>query len=358
MKDYSAPKWGHLDFQCEFLYVFVVYADFIVYICSSKTINTMKQTIIVTGGAGFIGHHLIKRLLNDGEHVMCVDNLSTGSYANIKTFTEKPNFRFVKHDIIETMRVEDDVKCIYNLACPASPKHYQKDAVHTLQTSVWGVYNLLELARAKDCPILQTSTSEIYGDPSVSVQAESYWGNVNPIGVRSCYDEGKRCAETLCMDFHRQYGTKVKIVRIFNTYGPNMSCTDGRVIPNFIKQALQDKDLTVYGNGAQTRSFMYVDDLVDGLVRMMDTPSSVMGPVNLGNPNEMTVDRLADKIIMMTSSHSRKINFPLPSDDPQRRCPDINKAYKVLGWKPVIGIEEGLKNTIEYYKQSINNEES
>lgn len=350
------PNGGILLFQCEFHCAFVVYTAFIVYICNSKTIKKMKQTIIVTGGAGFIGHHLIKRLLNDGEHVMCVDNLSTGLYANIKTFTGNPNFRFVKHDIIETMRVEDDVKCVYNLACPASPKHYQKDAVHTLQTSVWGVYNLLELAHEKGCPILQTSTSEVYGDPSVNVQPESYWGNVNPIGVRSCYDEGKRCAETICMDYHRMYGTQVKLVRIFNTYGPNMSCDDGRVIPNFIKQALSGAPVTIYGNGTQTRSFMYVDDLVEGLIRMMNTEPSVTGPVNLGNPNEMSVDKVADIIITITSSNSCKVNLSLPSDDPKRRKPDISMADKLLKWKPIVGIEEGLRRTIEYYNHVNQNE--
>lgn len=312
---------------------------------------------IITGGAGFIGHHLIDKLLKNGEQVVCIDNLSTGSYDNISAFTENPHFHFIRHDIINPINIADDIKCIYNLACPASPLHYQKDSIHTLQTSVWGIYNLLTLAQGKDCPILQTSTSEVYGDPSISVQSESYWGNVNPIGVRSCYDEGKRCAETLCMDFHRQNRAKVKIVRIFNTYGPYMSGTDGRVIPNFIKQALQNNDITIYGSGGQTRSFMYIDDLIDGLIRMMDTPSSITGPINLGNPNEISIERVADMIIKMTSSISQKIHLPLPSDDPRRRRPDIRKAANVLNWKPTITLEEGLRKTIDYYSHMIQKEQ-
>ncbi len=243
----------------------------------------MNKIIVVAGGAGFIGFHLIKRLLEDGESVECVDNMSTGSMDNVSYFANNPNFHFIKHDIVQPLEMKEEVKCIYNLACPASPEYYQKNAVNTLQTSVLGVLNLLELALKKGCPLLQASTSEVYGDPTIAVQAENYWGNVNPVGVRSCYDEGKRCAETLCMDYHRELGVRVKLVRIFNTYGSHMSGNDGRVIPNFITQALAEKDITIYGDGCQTRSLMYVDDLIEGMIRMMRTKDDVTGPVNLGN---------------------------------------------------------------------------
>lgn len=315
-------------------------------------LNLMKKKIIVAGGAGFIGYHLIKRLLEDGESVVCVDNLSTGAIENVQHFSTNTDYHFIQHDIVEPLEIDDEVKCVYNLACPASPVHYQKDSVQTLQTSVWGVYHLLRLAHKKGCPLLQTSTSEVYGDPIVEVQSEEYWGNVNPVGNRSCYDEGKRCAETLCMNYHRALGVPVKIVRIFNTYGTHMRTGDGRVIPNFITQAIAGSDITIYGDGNQTRSLMYVDDLIEGMIRMMHTDDSVTGPVNLGNPDEKSIKDIADMIIRATSSNSRTVYTALPSDDPRRRCPDISKANMLLDWVPKVGLVEGLERTIAYFRNS------
>jgi len=302
--------------------------------------------IIVTGGAGFIGSHLCKVLLDQKHEVVCVDNLYTGSLKNIQPLMKNPKFQFIQQDITEPL--DDTADQIYNLACPASPVHYQKDPVYTFKTSVMGIHNILELAHACKARILQASTSEVYGDPEQHPQKESYWGNVNPIGVRSCYDEGKRAAETLCMDFHRQFGVDIRIARIFNTYGPNMAPDDGRVVSNFIMQALKGKPITVYGTGGQTRSFCFVSDLVDGLIKLMN--SNTTGPVNLGNPDEFTIKELAEKVILMTKSKSKLVYTPLPEDDPKQRKPDISLAKSKLGWSPKVALTEGLKNTIEYFK--------
>jgi UDP-glucuronate decarboxylase len=314
----------------------------------------MKK-ILITGGAGFIGSHLCERLLDDGHEVLCLDNYFTGSKSNIIHLLGKPYFELVRHDVTEPYYAEVDE--IYNLACPASPIHYQYNPIKTVKTSVMGAINMLGLAKRIRARVLQASTSEVYGDPKVHPQPESYWGHVNPIGARSCYDEGKRCAETLFKDYHQQNGVRIKIVRIFNTYGPHMHPNDGRVISNFIMQALQGKDLTIYGDGFQTRSFQYVDDLVEGLVRMMQTPEEVTGPVNLGNPVEFTILELAKKILEMTGSGSRLVYRPLPEDDPVQRQPDITMAEEVLdGWHPVIGLENGLEKTIAYFQNLLNTE--
>lgn len=302
--------------------------------------------IIVTGGAGFIGSHLCKKLLEQGHTVVCVDNLYTGSKENIKELTANPKFQFIQHDIIKPL--EEDADQIYNLACPASPVHYQKDPIYTTKTSIFGTYHMLELAHANKASILQASTSEVYGDPLEHPQKETYWGNVNPIGIRSCYDEGKRAAETLCMDFKRYNNVNVHIARIFNTYGPNMVKEDGRVVSNFILQALSKKPITIYGNGKQTRSFCYVSDLVEGLIKLMN--SKITGPVNLGNPGEFTIKQLAEEIIKLTKSKSKIVYKPLPQDDPKQRKPDITQAKK-LGWTPEVQLIEGLKKTIEYFKE-------
>lgn len=315
-----------------------------------------KHISVVAGGAGFIGSNLCRRLLHDGRHVVCIDNLSTGCFDNIRSMVGD-DFEFIRHDITEPLPFSLHADEIYNLACPASPTHYQKDAIHTTKTAVIGTINMLELARANGCPILQSSTSEVYGNPEVHPQTEDYCGYVNPVGVRSCYDEGKRCAESLCMDYHRQYGVNVKIVRIFNTYGPGMAADDGRVVSNFITQALSGLPITIYGDGSQTRSFMYIDDLIEALVRMTETAKDVTGPVNLGNPDERSVNELAEMVIELTGSHSQLIHTPLPKDDPCRRCPDISNASRILdGWMPKIGIAEGLEKTIDYFRTIVINE--
>ena len=315
--------------------------------CQLPTANCRR--ILVTGGAGFIGSHLCERLLNDGHEVICLDNYFTGSRNNIVHLLDNPRFELVRHDVITPFMAEVDE--IYNLACPASPVHYQFNAIKTIKTSVMGAINMLGLAKRTGATILQASTSEVYGDPHVHPQPESYWGNVNPIGIRSCYDEGKRCAETLFMDYHRQNRVKIKIIRIFNTYGPRMHPQDGRVVSNFIIQALKGNDITIYGDGSQTRSFQYVDDLVEAMIRMMATPDSFTGPVNTGNPNEFTILQLAQKVIELTGSTSKIVHLPLPSDDPKQRQPGIELAKEALGgWEPKIQLEEGLKETIEYFK--------
>lgn len=302
--------------------------------------------IIVTGGAGFIGSHLCKALLGQKHEVVCIDNLYTGSRKNIQSLLKNPKFEFIQQDITEP--IDDTADQIYNLACPASPVHYQKDPVYTFKTSVFGAYNVLELAHACKARVLQASTSEVYGDPLEHPQKESYWGHVNPIGVRSCYDEGKRAAETLCMDFHRQFNVDIRIARIFNTYGPNMAPDDGRVVSNFIMQALAGKPITVYGTGSQTRSFCFVSDLVDGLIKLMN--SNIATPVNLGNPDEFTIKELAEKVISLTKSKSKIVYKPLPQDDPKQRKPDISLAKSKLKWSPEVALTEGLKKTIGYFK--------
>lgn len=310
------------------------------------------KNAIVAGGAGFIGSHLCDRLIKEGYSVLCLDNLYTGRMENIHHLLENSNFSFVRYDVTEPMSYED-VSLIFNLACPASPVHYQKDAVYTTKTAVIGTLNLLELAKANHCPILQASTSEIYGDPLVHPQTEDYYGNVNPIGIRSCYDEGKRCAESLCMDYHRQYGVQVKVIRIFNTYGPRMAEDDGRVVSNFITQALSGKDITIYGDGSQTRSFQYVDDLIEAMMRVVKIEDDLTGPINIGNPNEITIKTLAEMVITLAKSHSLIISKPLPENDPRRRCPDISLAAQQLcGWKPNVNIVEGLSKTIEYFRKT------
>ncbi len=304
--------------------------------------------ILVTGGAGFLGSHLVDRLLADGHSVVCLDNLFTGKAANIAHLKNNPRLHFIEHDVITPLSLKVDM--IYNLACPASPVHYQADAVRTLKTSVLGAINMLDLARANNARIFQASTSEVYGDPDVHPQPESYWGNVNPHGIRSCYDEGKRCAESLFFDYHRQYGVEIKVARIFNTYGSRMHPQDGRVVSNFIVQALRGEDLTIYGDGQQTRSFCFVDDLIEGFVRLMNSKPEVTGPVNLGNPNEFTMMELAEKVLHLTSSNSKLVYLPLPLDDPQQRRPDISLAQSVLDWEPKIQLENGLVKTIAYFQ--------
>ncbi|WP_397445414.1 UDP-glucuronic acid decarboxylase family protein [Polaribacter sp. R77954] len=308
----------------------------------------MKR-ILITGGAGFVGSHLCERLLNEGNEVLCLDNYFTGAKKNINKLRSNPNFEMVRHDITEPYYAEVDE--IYNLACPASPVHYQHNPIKTIKTSVMGAINTLGLAKRVGAKILQASTSEVYGDPAVHPQKESYWGNVNPIGIRSCYDEGKRCAETLFMDYHIQNKVAIKIIRIFNTYGPNMNPADGRVVSNFIMQALRGDDITIFGDGTQTRSFQYVDDLVEGMVRMMASDTAFLGPVNLGNPNEFTMLELANEVIRLTNSKSKIIHTPLPQDDPKQRQPDISLAKEQLnGWQPTVQLEEGLKKTIAYFE--------
>lgn len=310
-----------------------------------------RKKILVTGGAGFVGSHLCERLLKEGKEVFCLDNFFTGQKQNIVHLLDEPYFELIRHDVTAPFFIEADE--IYNLACPASPIHYQYNAIKTMKTSVMGAINMLGLAKRIKAKILQASTSEVYGDPLVHPQPESYWGHVNPIGERSCYDEGKRAAETLFVNYHKQNNVEIKIIRIFNTYGPRMHPDDGRVVSNFIVQALQNHDITVYGEGQQTRSFQYVDDLVEGMVRMMASPSSCMGPVNIGNPNEFTILELAQKIIALTGSKSKIINRPLPPDDPMMRQPDIFLAKKELDWSPKIELEQGLIKTIEYFRQTI-----
>ena len=307
----------------------------------------MKR-ILVSGGAGFIGSHLCTRLINEGHDVICLDNFFTGSKDNIIHLMVNHHFEVVRHDVTYPYSAEVDE--IYNLACPASPIHYQHDPIQTAKTSVMGAINMLGLAMRLDAKILQASTSEVYGDPIVHPQPESYWGNVNPVGYRSCYDEGKRCAETLFMDYHRQNNVRVKIIRIFNTYGPRMLPNDGRVVSNFILQALNNEDITIYGDGKQTRSFQYIDDLIEGMIRMMNTEDEFTGPINLGNPNEFPVLELAERIISMTGSSSKIVFKSLPDDDPKQRQPDITLAKEKLGWQPTVELEEGLKRMIEYFK--------
>ena len=306
-----------------------------------------RQRVLVTGGAGFLGSHLIDRLLGRGDEVICVDNLFTGSKRNIEHLHGHSRFEFVRHDVTFPLYLEADA--IFNLACPASPIHYQHDPVQTTKTSVHGAINMLGLAKRLRCRIFQASTSEVYGDPSVHPQTEGYWGNVNPIGIRSCYDEGKRCAETLFFDYHRQHGLDIKVARIFNTYGPRMHPNDGRVVSNFIVQALRGDPITIYGEGQQTRSFCYVDDLVEGFLRLMDTPPGFTGPVNLGNPGEFTIRQLAEQVIALTGSASKLEFKQLPADDPMQRKPDISIAQEKLGWQPQVALNEGLTRTIAYF---------
>ncbi len=310
----------------------------------------MKQ-ILITGGAGFIGSHLCSRLLDEGNSVICLDNFFTGSKNNILNLIPNPRFELIRHDV--TFPYYSEVDEIYNLACPASPIHYQRDAVQTVKTSVMGAINMLGNAKRIGAKILQASTSEVYGDPVVHPQVESYWGNVNPVGYRSCYDEGKRVSETLFMDYYRQSGVRIKIIRIFNTYGPNMHPNDGRVVSNFIVQALKNEDITIYGDGSQTRSFQYVSDLVEAMTRMMATGDDFVGPVNIGNPNEFTIKQLAELVVKMTNSKSSIIYKPLPHDDPKQRQPNITLAKSKLNWEPKVQLEEGLNKTIEYFKSII-----
>lgn len=311
--------------------------------------STQRKKVLVTGGAGFLGSHLCKRLLSEGNDVLCVDNLFTGTKDNILDLMNNPHFEFMRHDVTFPLYVEVDE--IYNLACPASPVHYQYDPIQTTKTSVHGAINMLGLARRVRARIFQASTSEVYGDPQVHPQREDYWGHVNSVGIRSCYDEGKRCAETLFFDYHRQLGLDIKVGRIFNTYGPNMHPADGRVVSNFIVQALSNKPITIYGDGAQTRSFCYVDDLIQAFVSLMATPEGFTGPVNIGNPGEFTIRELAEKVIEFTGSSSELVFEGLPSDDPMQRCPDISLAKKEMDWEPKVMLDEGLKKTIPYFDE-------
>lgn len=316
----------------------------------------MKK-ILITGGAGFLGSHLCDRLIAQGHQVIALDSLFTGSQKNLSGLASKPNFKFVQHDVVDPITVQtlcvSGLDEIYNLACPASPVHYQYNPIHTMKTSVLGALNMLELARSTGAKVFQASTSEVYGDPSVHPQPEEYWGNVNTIGIRSCYDEGKRAAETLWFDYQRAYNLRIKVVRIFNTYGPRMAADDGRVVSNFIVQALRGEDLTIYGDGTQTRSFCYADDLVEGFIRLMNSPDSVVGPINLGNPGEFTMIELAEKVLRLTGSKSKLIHMPLPQDDPKQRRPDISKAKQYLDWEPTVALEQGLERTIAYFKEAI-----
>ena len=316
----------------------------------------MKK-ILITGGAGFLGSHLCDRLIVQGHQVVALDSLFTGSKKNIEGLASNPNFKFVQHDVVDPITVQNlgvsGLDEIYNLASPASPVHYQYDPIHTMKTSVLGALNMLELARSTGAKVFQASTSEVYGDPSVHPQPEEYWGNVNTIGIRSCYDEGKRAAETLWFDYQRAYNLRIKVVRIFNTYGPRMAADDGRVVSNFIVQALRGEDLTIYGDGTQTRSFCYADDLVEGFIRLMNSPDSVVGPINLGNPGEFTMIELAEKVLRLTGSKSKLIHMPLPEDDPKQRRPDISKAKQHLDWEPTVALEQGLERTIAYFKEAI-----
>lgn len=311
----------------------------------------IPKRVLVTGGAGFIGSHLCRRLLAEGHEVLCVDNFFTGTRSNVEDLLALPRFELMRHDVTFPLYVEVDE--IYNLACPASPVHYQFDPVQTTKTSVIGAINLLGLAKRLRVPILQASTSEVYGDPAVHPQTEEYWGNVNPIGIRSCYDEGKRCAETLFFDYHRQHGLQIKVARIFNTYGPRMHPNDGRVVSNFIMQALRGEDITIYGDGSQTRSFCYVDDLVEGLMRLMRSPSEITGPINIGNPGEFTILQLAELVLELTGSRSGIVRRPLPQDDPLQRRPDITLAREELDWQPTIALRQGLERTIAYFSSLI-----
>jgi UDP-glucuronate decarboxylase len=307
-----------------------------------------SKKILITGGGGFLGSHLSERLLNEGHEIICLDNFFTGNKHNIVHLMSNPRFEVLRHDVTLPLFIEVDE--IYNLACPASPIHYQHDPVQTTKTCVHGAINMLGLAKRTGAKIMQASTSEVYGDPEIHPQVESYWGKVNPIGIRSCYDEGKRCAETLFLDYHRQHGLDIKIARIFNTYGPKMHADDGRVVSNFVVQALKGEDITIYGDGQQSRSFCYVDEMVDAFIRLMATDSDFIGPVNLGNPGEFTIRELAEKTLAMIGSKSKLINQPLPEDDPRQRQPDISLAKEKLGWEPVIKLDEGLQKTIEYFK--------
>ena len=310
-----------------------------------------RKRVLVTGGAGFLGSHLCERLLQDGCDVLCVDNFYSGTKDNVIHLLDNPNFELIRHDVTFPFYVEIDE--IYNLACPASPIHYQWDPVQTTKTSVHGAINMLGLAKRTKAKILQASTSEVYGDPETHPQEENYWGNVNPIGIRSCYDEGKRCAETLCFDYQRQYNLDIKVVRIFNTYGPRMHQNDGRVVSNFIVQALSGKDITIYGDGSQTRSFCYVDDMIEGFIRMMTSSQDITGPINMGNPTEFTVKQLAQMVLSMVGGESKLVLSPLPQDDPKQRQPDITLARDTLDWDPLINLEQGLEKTINYFKQSL-----
>jgi len=310
-----------------------------------------RKRVLVTGGAGFLGSHLCERLLQDGCDVLCVDNFYSGTKDNVIHLLDNPNFELIRHDVTFPLYVEIDE--IYNLACPASPIHYQWDPVQTTKTSVHGAINMLGLAKRTKAKILQASTSEVYGDPETHPQEENYWGNVNPIGIRSCYDEGKRCAETLCFDYQRQYNLDIKVVRIFNTYGPRMHQNDGRVVSNFIVQALSGKDITIYGDGSQTRSFCYVDDMIEGFIRMMTSSQDITGPINMGNPTEFTVKQLAQMVLSMVGGESKLVLSPLPQDDPKQRQPDITLARDTLDWDPLINLEQGLEKTINYFKQSL-----
>ena len=310
-----------------------------------------RRRILVTGGAGFLGSHLVDRLIERGDEVLCVDNLFTGDKSNLDHLTGHPRFEFMRHDVCFPLFVEVDA--IFNLACPASPVHYQHDPVQTTKTSVHGAINMLGLAKRLRVPVFQASTSEVYGSPAVHPQAESYWGNVNPVGVRSCYDEGKRCAETLFFDYRRQHGLQIKVARIFNTYGPRMHANDGRVVSNFIVQALRGEAITIYGDGSQTRSFCYVDDLLDGILALMDTGPEVTGPVNIGNPHEISVRALAEMIVAKVGGPAKLTERPLPADDPFQRQPDIAEAQRVLGWSPQVGLDEGLDRTIGYFREKL-----